>query len=88
MQLMAIDNGRDKVMYGRPPNNPDDDEGSDSDAVKITTSEVAEYIYKMCIELSVMAKNARMPLLSYLLKVASTEAYIKYRDSDTNTLTH
>jgi hypothetical protein len=85
---MAIDNGRGNVMYRRPSNNPDDDEVSDGDDVEVTTSEVAEYIYKMCGELAVMARKARMPLLAYLLKVASTEAYLKYRDSDATTLTH
>ncbi len=69
-------------MYKPPMACPEDREIIDGNIPEFTASEVAEYIYKMCVELAVMAKQYRMPMLWYLLKLASAEAYTQCGDSD------
>ena len=69
-------------MYKPPMADPEDQEIVDGNITEFTANEVAEYIYKMCVELAVMAKQYRMPMLWYLLNLARAEAYTKCRDHD------
>jgi len=69
-------------MYKPPLADPEDQQISDGGIIEFTQNEVAEYICNMCYELAVMAKKANMPMLWYLLKLASAEANTNRRDAD------
>ncbi|MGC1864180.1 MAG: hypothetical protein WA733_24445 [Methylocystis sp.] len=69
-------------MYKPPTADSDNKRISDDATIEITACEVAKYSYEMCAELAIMAKDAGMPMLWYLLNLASAEAFAKCRDPD------
>ena len=70
-------------MHKPPVAETDNNKIADGSHVEVAVIELAQYICEMCAELAVMATGAQMPMLSYLLKLASAEAYTKCRDPDT-----
>jgi hypothetical protein len=68
-------------MYKPSTADSEDHQISGENIIDVTSSDVAGYISDMCGELAVMAKQANMPLLWYLLKLASAEADTNCRDA-------
>ena len=73
-------------MHKTPAAKPKDQQVSDDEIIELEQSDVARYIFNMCYELAIMAEKANMPMLWYLLRLASAEANTKFRDS--NVLSH
>jgi hypothetical protein len=69
-------------MYKPFTADSEDNEISGANIIEVTPSETAGYIYEICAELAIMAKRANMPLLWYLLTLASAEADAHCRDPD------
>jgi len=69
-------------MHEKPAAQLEDQQISDDGIINVEQTEIAQYICDMCCELAVMAKKANMPMLWYLLKLASAEANTNRRDAD------
>jgi hypothetical protein len=69
-------------MHEKPAAQLEDQQISDDGIINVEQTEIAQYICDMCCELAVMAKNANMPMLLYLLRLAAAEANAKFDDSD------